>query len=184
MKEIIRDLFLSLFLIWLPLLLSFVQTNEIIALNYWILQNKGRQGLWNAHIKATWRYSHLSTQFFTLVLKPCMLYFLALSASSFLNYCCESRNYTYTQKVLWDDYQCKRPWCWEKIESRRRGWQRMRWLDGITDTMGMNLGKLWEMVRENSGRPGVLRSMGSPRAGHDLVTQQQLEGRLCRHFWP
>lgn len=114
MKEIIRDLFLSLFLIWLPLLLSFVQTNEIIALNYWILQNKGRQGLWNAHIKATWRYSHLSTQFFTLVLKSCMLYFLALSASSFLNYCCESRNYTYTQKVLWDDYQCKTPNLLEK----------------------------------------------------------------------
>ena len=35
-----------------------------------------------------------------------------------------------------------------KIEGRRRGCQRIRWLDGITDTMDMNLGKLWEMVRE------------------------------------
>ena len=35
-----------------------------------------------------------------------------------------------------------------KIEGRRRGHQRMRLLDGITDVMGMNLGMFWEMVRD------------------------------------
>ena len=40
-----------------------------------------------------------------------------------------------------------------KIEGRRRrGHQRLRWLDGITDAMKMNLCKLWEMVRDREAR--------------------------------
>ena len=52
-----------------------------------------------------------------------------------------------------------------KIEGRRRGEQRMRWLDGITDLMDMSLSKVWELVMDREA--GVLQSMGSQRVGHD-----------------
>ena len=53
-----------------------------------------------------------------------------------------------------------------KIEGgRRMGAQRVRWLDGITDSMDMILSKLRELVMDR--RPGVLQSMGSQRVGHD-----------------
>ena len=47
----------------------------------------------------------------------------------------------------------------QKMEGkRRRGWQRMRWLDGITDSMDMSLNKLQEM--EKNGKPGELAVHG------------------------
>ena len=52
---------------------------------------------------------------------------------------------------------------------KRRGWQRMRWLDGITDSMAwvwVNSGSWWW-----TGRPGVLQFMGSQRVGHDWETE-------------
>ena len=57
-----------------------------------------------------------------------------------------------------------------KIESRkRRGWERMRYLEGITDSMDMNLSKLLEMVKVREARQ--LQSVGWQRVGHDWMTE-------------
>ena len=60
-----------------------------------------------------------------------------------------------------------------KVEGgRRRGQQRMRWLDGITNWMDMSLSQLRDMSLSwwRTGRPDVLQSMGSQRVGHDWAT--------------
>ena len=61
-----------------------------------------------------------------------------------------------------------------KIEvRRRRGQQRMRWLDGITNSTDMSLSKFKEIEKDR--KTGVLQSTGSQRVGHDCTTKLILE---------
>ena len=58
---------------------------------------------------------------------------------------------------------------WKTEGRRRRGWQRMRWLGGITNLINMNLSKLQELVMDREACRASVH--GSQRVGHDWVTE-------------
>ena len=79
----------------------------------------------------------------------------------------------------------KRPWCWERFEGGgRRGWQRIRWLDGITDSIDVSLSKLRELVVDReawcAAVHGVTKSQTQLSAWTELL-QSEFPGSV---FFP
>ena len=70
----------------------------------------------------------------------------------------------YFGHLMLTDNSLKKSLIWGKTEGRRRrGHQRMRWLEGITDAMDMNLGKLQEMVRDSEALTATVHGIAKSR---------------------
>ena len=137
----------------------------------WVLQ----KNVYSAAVE--WLPCSLNVHF--SIYKWCWAYFIYLKDVQLML----KLNLQYFDHVMRTNETLEKTLMLGKIEGRRRrGWQRMRWLDGVTDSMDMNLGKLWEMGRDRetwrTTVHGVVKSW--TQLGYWTTTKRYLYLFMCK----